>query len=175
MTHPAQVVNQIAIALRNGPFKVARNVTLSDGRRAAVAASRTYFSWKGIVLLSQHIVVRHIDQASLPDMKVLFDAGFEYAKKMNWVPLPRGLQFGFMVIPVLVGESPASDLVESVSKSPQKHFSLFEFPVVVDLATNQAHYFKGLSAWGAFFFSDLRKVAETYIQGSLYRQKNPGK
>ncbi len=48
----AQVLDRIAAALEGGPFKGSRNVGLSDGRKAAVAASRTYFSWKGLVILA---------------------------------------------------------------------------------------------------------------------------
>jgi hypothetical protein len=104
MNNATQMLDQIAAALGGGPFKVSRNVELSDGKKADIAASRTYISWKGLVILSQHIVVRHIDNATQDDAKALFKAGFRFGKKANWVPLLRGLQFGYMVIPVIVGE-----------------------------------------------------------------------
>ena len=167
MSNSAQVLDRIATALGSGPFKVSRNLDLSDGKKADVAASRTYFSWKGLVILSQHVVVRHIDNATRDDAKALFEAGFRFGKKANWVPLLRGLQFGYMVIPVIVGESPDDNLAEAVSQCPPKHWSLFEYPVVVNLSTNQTLCFNGTAAWGAFFFSDMRKIADTYIKGSL--------
>jgi hypothetical protein len=174
MSNAAQVLNQIAAALGDGPFKVSRNVKLSDGKKADVAASRTYVSWKGLVILSQHVVVRHVDNATLDDARTLFDVGFKFGKKANWVPLPRGLQFGYMVIPVLVGESPDTSLIQAVSQCPPKHWSLFEYPVLIDLSANQTICFSGTAAWGAFFFSDMRKVADTYIKGSLFNKPDAG-
>jgi hypothetical protein len=79
-----------------------------------------------------------------------------------------------MIIPVLVGESPQADLVQAVSQCPPKHWSLFEYPVVVDLSANRTISFSGTAAWGAFFFSDMRKVADTYIKGSLSNKPDAG-
>ena len=168
------MLDQIAAALENGPFKVSRNVDLSDGKKADAAASRTYFSWKGLGIVSQHVVVRHIDNATRDDAKALFDSGFRFGKKANWVPLLRGLQFGYMVFPVIVGESPDATLVDAVSQCPPKHWALFEYPVVVDLSTNQTMCFDGTAAWGAFLFSDMRKVVNTYIKGSLSNKTDAG-
>lgn len=115
MNNPARTIDRIAAALDSGPFNVSRDVILSDGNTAEAAASRTYFSWKGLVILSQHILVRHVDHATQQDAKALFDAGFRYGKKVNRVPLLRGMQFGYMIIPVIVGESPADALIQSAS------------------------------------------------------------
>ncbi len=174
MGNATQVLDQIAAALVDGSFKVSRNVCLSDGKEAGVAASRTYFSWKGLVIMSQHVVVRHVDNATRDDAKAMFDAGFRFGKKANWVPLLRGLQFGYMIIPVLVGESPKVDLVQAVSQCPPKRWSLFEFPVVVDLTANRTICFNGTAAWGAFFFSDMRKVVDKYIKGGLSNKPDTG-
>lgn len=174
MSNATQVLDQIAAALENGPFKVSRSFELSDGKKADVAASRTYLSWKGLIILSQHVVVRHVDNATQNDAKALFEAGYRFGKKANWVPLLRGLQFGYMIIPVIVGESPDGALVEAVSQCPSKHWALFEYPVVVNLSTNQTLCFNGTAAWGAFFFSDMRKVADTYIKGSLSNKTDAG-
>ena len=167
MSNATQALDRIADALSRGPFKVSRGVELPGGRKADIAASRTYFSWKGLVVLSQHIVVQHIDGASKDDANALFESGFRFGKKANWVPLLRGLQFGYMIIPVLVGESPDPSLIEFATQRPPKHWSLFEYPVVVDLGTNETICFSGTAAWGAFFFPDMRRVADTYIKGSL--------
>lgn len=174
MSNATQVINNIAAALENGPFNVSRDVELPDGSKADVVASRTYFSWKGLVILSQHVVVRHIDGASRDDVKALFDSAFRFGKKANWVPLLRGLQFGYMIIPVIVGESPDPSLVEAVSQRPPKHWALFEYPVVVDLSAQRTVCASGSWVWGNFFFSDLRKVADTYIKGSLPNQTITG-
>ncbi|MEE9582259.1 MAG: hypothetical protein V3W36_04890 [Acidimicrobiia bacterium] len=48
---------------------------------------------------------------------------------------------------------------------PGKHWSLSELPVAVNLGTGRTHYFRGRSAWGALFFSNLRAIAADYIEG----------
>ena len=174
MSNAAQVLDQIAAALENGPFTVSRNVTLSDGTLAAVAASRTYFSWKGLVICSQHIVIRHVDHATQVDAKALFDAGFRFGKRANRVPLLRGLQFGYMIIPVLVGELPESALVKTVGACPPKRWGLFECPVVVNLTSNEMIYFNGTPFWGALFFADLRNIVKNYMAGSLLNSSYGG-
>jgi hypothetical protein len=126
------------------------------------------------VILSQHVVVRHIDNATRDDARALFETGFRFGKKANWVPLLRGLQFGYMIVPVLVGESPDAALIQAVSQCPPKHWSLFEYPVVVDLSANRTISFRGTAAWGAFFFSDMREVADTYIRESLPNKPDAG-
>jgi hypothetical protein len=167
MATTADIINAIARRLGEGGYKVSRDVSLPEGPVAKVAASRTYFSWKGLVILSQHVVIRQLDNARTQDVQELFEAGFRFGKQANWVPLLRGMQFGYMVIPVIVGTDPDSALVQYVSASPRKHWSLFEYPVVVDSRNCRTFNFQGTALWGAFFFSDMRQVVERYITSSL--------
>jgi hypothetical protein len=47
----------------------------------------------------------------------------------NRLPLLRGMQFGYMIIPIIAGTDPDSALVQHVSALPKRHWSLFEYPV----------------------------------------------
>ncbi len=167
MATTADIINGIGRRLSEGGYKVSRDVALPGGPVATVTASRTYFSWKGLVVLSQHIVVRQLDNAKSQDVQELFEAGFRFGKQANRVPLLRGIQFGYMIIPIIVGADPDSAVVQYVSASPRKHWALFEYPVVVDSRDCRAFHFKGKALWGAFFFSDMRQVVERYITSSL--------
>src|SRR5258708_22823304 len=106
MATTAEIIDSIARRLSDGGYKVSREVALLDGPVAKVAASRTYFSWNGLVILSQHIVVRQLDNARTQDLQELFEAGFRFGKHANWVPLLRGMQFGYMIIPIIVCTNP---------------------------------------------------------------------
>jgi hypothetical protein len=106
MAATAEIIDSIARRLSEGGYKVSREVALPDGPVVKVAASRTYFSWKGLVVLSQHIVVLQLDNARTQDVQELFEAGFRFGKHANWVPLLRGMQFGYMIIPIIVGADP---------------------------------------------------------------------
>ena len=159
MSDATQVLARIATALKGGRFRVRRGVKLSDGKKADIVAWRTYFSWKGLMIISQHVVVRHVDNATGDDAEELFEAGFCFGKKANKIRLFRGLQFGYIIIPVIVGESPGRVFAKDVRRPPRRHWALFELPVYVNLPTSQTLFFKGTDAWGAAFFSDMRKVA----------------
>jgi hypothetical protein len=157
------ILTDIEQRLRAGPYRVVRDVALPGGMRAAVAASRTYFSWKGLVILSQHILVAQIDNADSKSVEALFGAGFAYAKSVNRIPLPRGFQFGYIVLPVIITKTPNPELIRYVAKSPRKHWSLFELPIVVDADSGTASYFHGKALWGYAYFSDMLSVARKYI------------
>jgi hypothetical protein len=155
-------LSSVSTILRDFGLRVSRQVQLPDGPVVDLFGSRTYFSWKGLVILSQHVAVRdYAGAAATPaDAKALFEAGFRQAKKVNRVPLLRGMQFGYMVIPCLVVETADTALIEYAVSRPPKHWSLFEFPVVVDRSTGRTHYYNHTAIWGAAFFSDMRKLAE---------------
>jgi hypothetical protein len=144
-----------------------RSVALASGRKADVAGSRTYFSWKGFVIQSQHLLVQSVEKATVDDVKRLFDDGFAYGKKVNWVPLLRGMQFGYMVIQCVATYEAQPELIRYVEQQPPKHWALFELPVVADLATSQLHYYRTTGVWGAAFFSDMRKMVETCLAPAL--------
>jgi hypothetical protein len=73
------IIENIARRLSEGGYKVSREVTLPDGPTAKIAASRTYFSWKGLVILSQHIVVQQLDNARTQDIRRYLNPAFDLA------------------------------------------------------------------------------------------------
>jgi hypothetical protein len=152
----------MSIAMQDFGLRVSRQVQLPDGPVVNLFGSRTYFSWKGLVILSQHVAVCDYGGAAATpaDAKALFDAGFRQAKKVNRVPLLRGMQFGYMVVACLVVRTADRALIEYAESRPPKHWSLFEFPVVVDRSTGRTHYYNHTAMWGAVFFSDMRKLAK---------------
>lgn len=160
MAAASDFLSAVDANLCNYGMGVSRRVELPGGPVADLFGSRTYFSWKGLVILSQHVAVcDYAERAATPsDAQALFDAAFRQAKRVNWVPLLRGMQFGFMVIPCLVVASAGKALVEYAEGRPQKHWSLFEFPVVVDESAGRVHYYDQTALWGAFFFSDVRDL-----------------
>lgn len=160
----SQFVDSVEQSMDGTKFKVSRDVTLPDGSEVGLAARRNVFLWKGLVVLSQHILVMHKTAPTIADFQSLFQSGFEHAKKVNRVPLLRGMQFGYVVIPCIAGPSMDGGVVRYVTGQPDKHWSLYEFPVAVDLGSGETHYFRGRSMWGALFFSNLRALASDYLE-----------
>lgn len=147
----------------DGKFSISENVPLSDGSVADFVASRTYFSWKGLVILSQHVVVTSIAHPRVADVDALFEPAFKIGKDRNRVPLLRGLQFGFMIVPVIIAEEVSDEVKRHVEQPPKKRWSLFEFPVVCRNSSTDTFYFRSTPMWGGFFFSDLRELVAKYI------------
>ena len=162
MTGNSDYLTSISTNMRDFGLRVSSQVQLPGGPVVDLFGSRTYFSWKGLVILSQHVAVRdYAGAAATPaDAKALFEASFRQAKKVNRWPLLRGMQFGYMVLTCLVVETADRALIEYAESRPPRHWSLFEFPVVVDRSTGRTHYYNQTAIWGAVFFSDMRKVAE---------------
>jgi len=166
MTSYPDLVSNVERNLGASRFSVSRNVTLPRGTPVDLAASRTHFSWKGLVILSQHILLRHLPRATVSDFHTFFDEGFLYAKRVNRIPLLRGMQLGYMVTPVIAVDAVTPEIVSFVTSCPQKHWSLFEFPVLHDLSTGQIYFYQGTAMWGAFFFSDMRSMAKIALTGN---------
>ena len=93
----------------------------------------------------------------------MFDGGFRHAKRVNRIPLLRGLQFGYIVVPWIVVDRATPELVSFAVGQPRKHWALFEFPVLHDLSTGQTHYFQQTAMWGALYYSDMRALVQATI------------
>jgi len=127
-------------------------------------ASKTKFIVPVLALMSTHIVVLEKDEAKPQDMDNLFDMGFMLAKRINWIPLLRGMQFGYGIIPLIVGENPNSELLLYAASPPGGKFSLFEFPVVMDLTRHQVAFFEGSKMVGGMIWPMLQKIITTHIE-----------
>ncbi len=145
-------------------LRVNSNAPLPDKSSVPVAASRTFFSPKGMVFMSQHLLVRHQETATPQEFKDFFDAGFAYGKSVNRVPLLRGMQFGYIVVPCIAVNKADEELIHFVSATPRQHWCILEFPVLLDLSTQQMHYYTRAAPWGAFFYADCRSLIEYVFQ-----------
>jgi hypothetical protein len=159
-------IAEIGRRIDDGPFTVTRDVDLGDGATASLVASRTTFSWKGLAVLSQHLVIQHVARPTPADVQSLLRRSFAVARKRNSVPLLRGMQFGFMVVAILVADQVDQEVLDLVSVAPPRRWGLFQLPVICEAATGNAHFYRGTPLWGGFFFSDLRAVIARYVSAS---------
>lgn len=144
-------------------FRLNLQPILTNDVTAHLAASRTVFSWKGLVLISQHVVISYQPDANALDLQKLFDAAFKYGKRVNRVPLLRGMQFGYIIIPCIVVDVATPEIIEYARTVPRKHVALFEFPVVHELSTNRTYFHQQTPFWGTLYFSDARSIVEAAI------------
>jgi hypothetical protein len=129
--------------LKDFGMEVSCPAELQHSARAELFASRTYsksIPGSAPVAVSQHVAVRDCtaSDATPADVEALFEAAFCQAKKVNRVPLPRGMNFVYTVMPCLVVAGPDRSLIEYAERRPRKRGrGLLELRVVVDRSTGR--------------------------------------
>lgn len=157
------VASRLAERLSEAHFRVRTGEQLG-AQPIRFVASRTKFIVAGMALMSTHIVVLEKDEAKPRDMDDLSSKAVKLAKHINRIPLPRGVQFGYGVIPLIVGRNPDSELLLYAASAPTARWGLFEFPVVIDLTREQAAYFEGTKKWGQLLWLILQDIVAQHIE-----------
>jgi len=117
-----------------------------------------------IGMLSTHVVALKKDNAGARDLQDVFDIGFSLAKRINRIPLARGMQFGYAVMPLIVGNAPDVEALWYAANAPRAHWALFEFPVIVDIAMEKVTFFEGFRARGAIVWPILQELVISHIE-----------
>ena len=90
-------------------------------------------------------------------------ACLKYARK-NIKGLPIGLQNGILSNNILVAESISDDAISFVTSRPQKHYCVFEMPIIFDLTKNELYCYKGEIIWGMIYNSFIHNyIKENFI------------
>jgi len=88
------------------------------------------------------------------------EAAFEYGLSVK-TKLPRGLGGNLVVYPVVVTEA---DLADWVLEYEPKHWSSFEFPVVIEPIEGTVDYYESTPLWGTIYYKGFRETAETTLK-----------
>lgn len=88
------------------------------------------------------------------------EAAFEYGLSVK-SKLPRGLGGNLVVYPVVVSET---DLADWVQQYDPKHWSSFEFPVIIDPTEGTVDYYESAPLWGRIYYKGFRETAETTLK-----------
>ncbi len=83
-----------------------------------------------------------------------------FAKNKN-TGIPRGLQSGIASIAILAVMDVDSSAKEFCTAYSKIRWSAFEIPVIIDLRTKEAFYFKKKPLWGFIYYSFLRELIES--------------
>jgi hypothetical protein len=73
--------------------------------------------------------------------------------------LPRGLGSSVVVYPLLVADGISDELSRFVTAYAPRHWSILEFPVVIDIATSSLVLRKTTPVWGAAYYRATRRDA----------------
>lgn len=156
------IIDKLSERLSKAKYRVRTGQELG-AQPISFVASRTKLAFP-MVIESIHIVALEQDGAKWRDMKELFKTGFKLGKRINRVPLLRGMQFGYCIIPIIIGNEPDSDLLSNAALVPKRHWALVEFPVVVDLTGFRVAFFEGYDQEGGMFWPMLQKIVTDHIE-----------
>ncbi len=161
-----QVTQQLAENLSKGRFKIRTGAQLGV-RDIVFVASKNIFVPMVLGVVSAHVVALEKNDAKARDFDELFDTGFKVAKKINWIPLPRGLQFGYAVMPLIVDCDPDPESLLYAVSSQEMRWALLKYPILVDLKSKQLAYFNGNSSWALSIWPSLLEIVTRYIKPSI--------
>lgn len=156
-------VDGVEVALKTQGIATRRSVDLGNDAVANVVGFRCRFAWAGVVLIDECVALRSVPAATSEDLRDLFSDTFSYARSRNRVPLPRGAQFGYFIVPCVVTNQADSELREAAISRPPKHWAVHEAPVVVDVGSRTAYYYNGNALWGTFYFPYVQRLIQRAI------------
>lgn len=132
------------------------------GQAMALIGHRAEFrvSW---MLTRLHLltVVAAVDTVTEADIRDFVTEVDSYAKATKG--RLRGMQSGVVSFAALVSSQVDSGAKEFAEQKPKAAFAAQVRPVVIDLATGQAHTFQGTQQWGRIYQSYLRQKVALYL------------
>lgn len=105
------------------------------------------------------------DLAGYAQMQVYAEACMAWARK-NYEGLPRGMQSGLAVYPVMLQHPLQPDALAYVKQIPDKHWAAFELPVLFDPITGQLEHLDKTPVWGFAMWRGIKATARMLLVGS---------
>lgn len=105
------------------------------------------------------------DLAGYAQMQVYAEACMAWARK-NYEGLPRGMQSGLAVYPVMLQHPLQPDALAYVKQIPDKHWAAFELPVLFDPMTGQLEHLDKTPVWGFAMWRGIKATARMVLVGS---------
>ena len=134
-----------------------RSTATVDDQRATVFHDRS-LSLSKFGLVDTVFAVGTAETAA--QARAFSEAAFEHGLSLK-SRFPRGLGGNLVVYPVVVSEA---DLADWVERYTPKHWSSFEFPVVVDPMEGTVDYDESTPLWGMIYYKGFKRTAETTIK-----------
>ena len=162
MSDPQQYFATVSERLTQDEFAVTPNVSV-DGQVAGIWASRRNFQASMFNTVSTFVVVRLDASIDAAHFTAFSAACFQAAVERSGGG--RGLGSSGVCFAVSVTPQADPSLVAAVqSTPPPKHWSSFEFPVLVDLGAGTVIFHRQRVLWGAAYVGRFRRDAERWLQ-----------
>ena len=161
MSDPQPYVATVTQRLQEDEFDVTPNVAV-DGQIAGIWAARRNFQARMFSTVSTFVVVRLDTSIDVAHFTAFSTACFQAAVDRSGGG--RGLGSSGVCFAVTAVPQADPSLVAAVeATAPPKHWSSFEFPVLVDLGANTVTFHRQRVLWGAAYVGRFRRDAERWL------------
>jgi hypothetical protein len=146
-----------------GPEALWQEKTIPHGGELVLAASRVRFYWQRLAWFSQAVCVFKCDTLTPRIVETLKKRTKSFAQSQKHFPLFRGLQFGYMNIPVMLCSQCEKDAQEIVESLTEKSWTEITLPIIINLKTEKWFVSEKSPYQNDFFFAELKNLAEDYL------------
>ncbi len=162
MPDPQHYLATVSERLTQDEFEVIPNVSIV-GEVAGLWAERRNFQPGLFSTVSTFVVIRLAASIDAAHVAAFSSACFQAAADRTGGG--RGLGSSGVCFAVSVIPHADPSLVATVaSTAPTKHWSSFEFPVLVDLGASTVTFYRQRVLWGAGYVGKFRRDAERWLQ-----------
>jgi hypothetical protein len=160
MSQYNEFFNQLAQRLGGDGFSITRNVT-SNGYNMEVIAVKSAFELLKFGRMTRFIIAAAVNPVDAKTVQDYSSRSTKYALDNRDSLLPRGFGGSLLSVPVIVSNDFTDELKKWITEtSAEKHWSAFEFPVLISTEAHQIFYCKRTPVWGAAYYKGFRKFVE---------------
>ena len=120
-------------------------------------------NWSVLAVKMHHyFFIARDDAATVADFDAYVKACVEWGLE-NYRGVPRGLQKGVAIYPVLVQTQPSAEVIAYTKQKPNSHWAAFALPTVVSASTGVVEYLEKTPMWGFAMWSGVRRAAQSVL------------
>lgn len=112
--------------------------------------------------LHQYFFITQNDGADYESMRQFTEACVAYVLD-TYKGLPRGLQKGLGIYPVMCQYAADPQAIAFAQRKPDNHFAAFELPVVVEMCSGRLYYMQKTPVWGFAMWKGIKRIAENTL------------
>jgi len=160
MNQYAEFFDQLAQRLGGEGFSVTRNVATSDYSFDVIAV-RSAFELSKFGKMTRFIIAAAVNPVDAKTVQDYSSKSTKYALDNRDSLLPLGFGGSLLSVPVIVSDDFTDELKKWITETvAEKHWSAFEFPVLISPKAHQIYCCKKTPVWGAAYYKGFRKFVE---------------
>lgn len=115
-----------------------------------------------VVKMHHYFFITRDEEASVDDFDVYVKKCVDWCLN-NYRGVPRGMQKGVAIHPVLIQHDPSPEVIAYTKQKPNAHWAAFVLPTVCNLTTGAVEYLEKTPVWGFAMWKGVRSVAQKLL------------